>query len=439
MGFVLIAVAMSAMWLRKGTWGALGAATFAIGAVGVHFFGGQARAVLATAPLHDVISRAADSEIEVGPSLAASSDGTLAVAWVALMGGRDDGGRYVAARVSAPNGGALARAVRVTTASGDARVSDATVVPLAGDPHAFLVTWLSARTGEAGEVYCARLSPTAVTPAVRVATDVRGHVRTTTTPEGAVLIFTPGARGGLTLSTTHDGATFTHRDVLAPEAAEPSEDAGSEMPEMPEMIVSGCSDEHHALALTVDVKRGVRASDIPIDPEGPVQTTDVSAPSEHVARDAPTCFITGQEAFVVYGVAEKSREDAEVAIADSLIFARSRDNGHTFSARVTYRPSSRLLHPAFLHAAGSFTMLAVMGGGIGDAHASASVIMLNADGRSQNGLTRTVLAPLTLVASRDAAGYMGDTLGLAVVGGVTWAAVVDNASGESHVALVHVL
>jgi hypothetical protein len=180
-------------------------------------------------------------------------------------------------------------------------------------------------------------------------------------------------------------------------------------------------------------------SDIPIDPEGPIQTTDVSSPSEHVARDAPTCFIAGQEAFVVYGVAEKAREDAEVAIADSLIFARSRDSGHTFWSRVTYRPSSRLLHPAFLHAAGSFTMLAVMGGGIGDAHASASVIMLNADGRSQNGLTRTALAPLTLVASRDAAGYMGDTLGLAVVGGVTWAAVVDNASGESHVALVHVL
>ncbi len=428
---------MSGAWLRKGTWVATGAVVFAVGAVGIHFLGGRARAVLANAPAHDVISRAADSEIEVGPSLAASTDGTLAVVWTSLMGGRDDGGRYVMARISAPNAGALMPALRVATASGEARVSDASVVPLAGDPHAFLVTWLSARTGQPGEVYSARVSPSGVAPAVRVATDVRGHVRTTTTPEGAVLVFTPGPRGsGLTLSTTHDGASFASREITPPGVVEASADAGSDVPEA---ILGACSDDHHALAMTIDAKRGVMVSDIPIDPEGPVTTTEVSGPSEHVARDAPTCFIAGQEAFVVYGITEKVREDAEIALADSLVFTRSRNNGHTFWSRVTYRPSSRLLHPAFLHGAGSFTMLAVMGGGIGDAHASASIIMLNADGRSQNGLTRTVVAPLTMVASRDAAGYMGDTLGLAVVGGVTWAAVVDNASGESHVALVHVL
>jgi hypothetical protein len=49
------------------------------------------------------------------------------------------------------------------------------------------------------------------------------------------------------------------------------------------------------------------------------------------------------------------------------------------------------------------------------------------------------MSPVTMVVNQDAAGYMGDTLGLALVGGVTWAAVVDNASGESHVALVRVL
>ena len=45
----------------------------------------------------------------------------------------------------------------------------------------------------------------------------------------------------------------------------------------------------------------------------------------------------------------------------------------------------------------------------------------------------------TIVRPRDAAGFMGDSLGLADVSGVTWTAVVDNASGESHVALASVL
>jgi hypothetical protein len=44
-----------------------------------------------------------------------------------------------------------------------------------------------------------------------------------------------------------------------------------------------------------------------------------------------------------------------------------------------------------------------------------------------------------MVQSRDAAGYMGESLGLVTVSDMTWAAVVDNSSGESHVALLHVL
>ena len=62
-----------------------------------------------------------------------------------------------------------------------------------------------------------------------------------------------------------------------------------------------------------------------------------------------------------------------------------------------------------------------------------------ADGRTQSGLTRTVIAPLTMVLTHDVAGFMGDSLGLADSQGVTWAAVVDNAAGEAHVALVRVL
>jgi hypothetical protein len=80
----------------------------------------------------------------------------------------------------------------------------------------------------------------------------------------------------------------------------------------------------------------------------------------------------------------------------------------------------------------------VLGGAIGDAHASASVIVLSADGRSQNGLTRTAVSPVTLVVSPEAGGAMGDSLGLVEVSGAPWAAVADNASGESHVALVRV-
>lgn len=419
---------MSGAWTRKGTWALAAFVAFALGALALRLFVRESHAVLANAPAHDVVSRARDSEMEVSPSLAVSTDGTLAVAWIAMMGGRDDGGRYVGARVSAPSTGALGPLMRVAHAK--ARVSDAAVVPLSPDAHAFVVTWLDAEAGEAGDVYCARLSSTGATPAVRVASGVRGHVRTTSTPDGTVLVFTPGPNGtGVAVWSTRDGQTFTNREVVPPT---PSAPAG-------EQLLGVCGDDRHALVTFIDPKRGVMVSEIPLDPEGPVSTTEVAAPGERIAQEAPTCFVAGQEAFVVYGVSEKPRDDAESALEDSLVFARSKDDARTFWARVTYRPSSRLLHPAIVHGGAGFTMLAVMGGGLSDAHASTSVIVLSADGRSQNGLTRTVIAPVTLVVSPDAAGYMGDTLGLAVVSGVTWAAVVDNASGESHVALVRVL
>jgi hypothetical protein len=96
------------------------------------------------------------------------------------------------------------------------------------------------------------------------------------------------------------------------------------------------------------------------------------------------------------------------------------------------------LHPTLLHDDASFTLLGVMGGGAGDAHASVSVLTLSADGRMQNGLTRTVVSPVTLVASPEGAGYMGESLGVAQADGILWAAATDNASGECHVALVQV-
>ncbi len=427
---------MASAWTSKTSWAVTGALLLAIGAGAIQFASHEPRVVLASTPdaagPQEVVSRAGDSELEVSPTLAASRDGSIAVTWIAMMGGRDDGGRYVGARVSAPNAGRLSPLARVASAPPSMRVSDASVVAIGGDAHTFLVTWLSGPPDQPGDVYCARLTQAGAGAPVHVASGVRGHVRAVSTPEGAVMVFTPGAHGSVMLWTTRDGATFTSREVIAASATEQSE-----------VTLGVCGDDRHALVATIapapDHTR-VMVTDVPTNPEGPVQMTEVSTPSERVALDAPTCFVAGQEAFIVYGTTDKPRDDlGETAIDDSLVFARSKDDARTFWARVPYRPSSRMLHPSMLHGAGTFTLLAVMGGGIGDAHASTSLLILSADGRSQNGLTRTVVAPVTMVVNHDAAGYMGETFGLADVQGVTWAAVVDNASGESHVALVRVL
>ncbi len=413
---------MSGVALRKGTWTAAAVVVFAAGAAALAMIPHETHAVLANAPAHDVVSRAGDAEFEVSPSLAAGPDGTLAVVWVAMAGGHDDGGRYVGARVSQPKAGALGPLVRVTTATGNTRVSDATVVAMreADSSSAFLVTWLVAEPGHPGTVYSARITGDHVGSPVVVASNAT-RPRSASTASG--LVFVAYASDHLMLATTHDGATFTNRQVA----------------DSPGDLASVCGDDHTALVTATDAKLGVFAYVAPIDPEGPANKSEVSSPGDHVSRTAPTCFITGQEAFIVYGITDRVREDAETNIADSLVFARSRDGGRAFVTRVVYRPSSRLLTPTISHEAASFTLLAIMGSAAGDAHASASVVMLTADGRSQNGLTRTVISPVTMVTSRDGAGSMGESLGVVQVDGTTWSAVTDNASGESHIALVRVL
>lgn len=223
------------------------------------------------------------------------------------------------------------------------------------------------------------------------------------------------------IATSRDASTFALHD------------AGAAIPDLPLAV---CADDRMALAAWVDDAHGVHAERVPLDPEGPAVRVNVSNLGEHVATTSPACFVNGEDAFVVYGITDKPQEDAENALASSLVFAHSKDGASNFLIHTPYRPPTRMLHPTLLHDASSFTLLGVMGSGLNDAHSSASVIILGADGRMQNGLTQTIIAPVTMNVARDAAGYMGESLGLAVAGNVTWTAVVDNATGESHVALV---
>ncbi len=414
---MVIAGLMSGVWLRKGTWTGVAVAVFAAGVVVVRVVPGEPRTALAEPPTHEVVSRAADSEIEVSPSLASQRDGTLAVAWIATAGGRDGVGRYVGARVSEPGAGKLGALLRLR---GDLPVSDVTVVPV-GD--AFAVVW---RGGD--NVYSARIArgETAGEPKkIATGTSPSTRVRAAVAPNGNVVVAI-SSNDKLRFATSRDATAFVLRD------------AGDAIGDHP---LAACADNHIALAAWVDESRGVHAERLPLDPEGPATRINVSNVGEHAAIAAPSCFIADEEAFVVYGVTDKAQaDDAENALASSLVFAHSKDAGHNFLIHTPYRPPTRMMLPTLLHDASSFTLLGVMGSGLGDAHASASVILLGADGRMQNGLTQTIIAPVTMNVARDAAGYMGESLGLATVPvagqTTTWTAVVDNQAGESHVALV---
>jgi hypothetical protein len=398
---------MSAL-LRKGTWVAIAAGVFVGGAVIVHTIPGEPRVAVANPPTHEVVSRAIDSEMETSPSLAAQKDGSLAIAWIAQTGGHEGAGRYVGVRVSAPSAGKLGPLFRVSGPSGE--VSHATIVSYGGE---FVLVFAS---GE--NVYSARVSREgAGTPEL-----VAAGKAPRASASGANLYVAMSDAKGVALATSKDGKTFAKKDLGG--------DATS--------FLAVCGDDHTAVVAASGDKR-VSTWAVSIDPDGPPSNSDVSMIGEHLARTSPACFVTGDEAFVVYALSDKPQDANENVIADSLVFVRSKDGGKNFLTRAPHRPSSRVYAPAIARGQGSFTLLGVMGAGPNDAHASASVIVLGADGRSQNGLTRTVIAPVTMATSPDAAGYMGDSFGLADVGGATWTAVVDNASGESHVALASVL
>ena len=393
----------------KGTWVAIAAGVFAGGAAIVHTLAVEPRIVVANPPTHEVVSRAIDSEMELSPSLAAQKDGSLAVAWIAQTGGREGGGRYVGVRVSESKAGKLGSLVRVLGPKG--QVSDATVVAY-GD--AFVVVFASGDS-----VYSARISRQGAEAPALVAAGAKAP-RASASGASLYVAFDDGK--GIALATSRDGKTFTKRDLGGEASA----------------LLAVCGDEHTAIVAASGDKR-VSSWEVPVDPEGPPSSSDVSLLGEHRARTLPACFVAGQEAFVVYALTDKPQDPNENTIADSFVFVHSKDGGKNFLTRAVYRPPSRVYAPTIARGQGSFTLLGVMGSGPNDAHASASVIVLGADGRSQNGLTRTVIAPVTMATSPDAAGFMGDSLGLADVGGATWTAVVDNASGESHVALASVL
>jgi hypothetical protein len=400
--------------MRKGTWAIVAVVTYAAGFAIVRASSGEPRAVLADPPTHDVVSRAHDSEIEVSATLAAQKDGALAVAWIATSGGRDGTGRYVGVRVSEPNAGALGPLIRLR---GDLPASDVSI--LAAPEGAFTCIW---RGGE--NVYSARIARDGAGPVNLVG---RGtHARAVVSPSGTIVLAI-ASREKLTVSTSHDGVAFTPHD------------GGAAIGDLP---LGVCADDHVALVAWVDLAgasgHGVHAERVALDSNAGAARVNVSNVGEHVAVDAPSCFIDGEDAFVVYGLRDKPQDDAESAVATSLVFAHSRDAANNFLIHTPYRPPTHVLHPTLLHDASSFTLLGVMGSGLGDAHASVSVIKLGADGRMQNGLTETVIAPVTMDVARDGAGYMGDSLGLAHAAGATWTAIVDNATGESHVALVRV-
>jgi hypothetical protein len=402
---------MSAL-LRKGTWVAIAAGVFAGGAALVHMLAVEPRIAVANPPTHEVISRAIDSEMEVSPSLAAQKDGSLAVAWIAQTGGREGAGRYVGVRVSEPGAGKLGALFRVSGPSGE--VSHATVVPYGGE---FALVFASGDS-----VYSAHVSRGGVSAPELVAAGKAPRAAAS----GANLYVALSDAKGIALATSRDGKTFAKKDL----GGEADSHAGT--------FLGVCGDEHTAIVVASGDKR-VSSWAVPVDPEGPPSNSDVSAIGEHLARTSPACFVTGEDAFVVYALTDKPQDQTENAITDALVFVHSRDGGKNFLMRVPHRPSSRVYAPTLSRGQGTFTLLGVMGSGANDAHASASVIVLGTDGRSQNGLTRTVIAPVTMATSPDAAGFMGDSFGLADVGGATWTAVVDNASGESHVALASVL
>jgi hypothetical protein len=407
--------------MRQTTWAAVAIAIFGAGAGVLHALPSTSAASSAPSTAiasNDVVSRAGDSESEVSASLASAADGSLAVAWIADSGGRDGGGRYVGVRVSEPNAGKLGPLRKITTPG--ERVSDDSVVALSGGD--FLVTWAAGKS-----VYSARVSRDGVSAPVLVASSA-SHPRAAVTPGGTVLVsfaFDEGAKKGLALAVSHDGKTFARRDVG------PSPDEGE--------LSAVCGDDQTALVVAAVEPRGVVVHRVALESDSPADTSTVSTIGEHVARQAPSCFVSPQEAFVVYGQTERPQDPGDSRIAETLVFVRSRDGARNFVTRAAHRTPSHLLLPTIVHREGAFTLLAVMGSGAGDAHASASVIVLGADGRSQTGLTRTVVAPMTMVAAPDAAGWLGDSLGLAIAGGVTWAAVPDNGGGEAHVALVRVL
>jgi hypothetical protein len=182
----------------------------------------------------------------------------------------------------------------------------------------------------------------------------------------------------------------------------------------------------------------LRASDDDGQSWTAIDPVSVSGAGEPVAFQDPTCVADGQNVWVSYGLSEEPfGRGASLPLLDAVRVARSADGGQSILSRtVALDPAAGQLFflPQLARATGQ-TLDMVYYAGQADMDPTGTFRHARStDGGSTWQPSETVHGPILFTGDRTTPVWLGDYMGLSVLGGAPHAAFVDNTSGFAHVA-----
>ncbi len=350
-----------------------------------------------------IISKSMESSSEIEPHMAATPKGDVAVAWMGMRGGKDGHEpTHIGARVSHDHGQTWGAIVRMDSPNHDV-AGDPTVTFFRGEPT---VTWLGSDA-----VYSARIGETPVVVALApklqrpVSTSGGDHLWV------AYALDSGSAKAGIGLASSADGRAFTKLNIA---------DVGV----LPTVCASGRTVVVAWINVTTaGIEVMVAASD---DYAQRFTRFIASGANEHVAAEAPSCIVDGDDVWIGYGASDAESHEAgnKSPLMDFAVVTHSPDGGKTTRDRANVRPGAKIMHPVLaLRPSGALDLVYLTGGVDGDKTGRAAAHRVVASGAAK--LPRTIHEPVIFASAMDDPAWAGDYFGVASTDKATLAALVD--------------
>jgi hypothetical protein len=372
------------------------------------------------------------SMIESEPHVSASSDGRVAVAWIAIQATGESQIGYAISK-----DGGLTFGAPALTAMPAGLVATDPVMAADATGNIYL-TWLGYTYSAGGYPSKMRLFVAkSAAGAAEFAAPVVAHAQTSDLYDKPWIVVTPNGTV-LVVHTASDQQSYSHtvvsRSTDGGATWTTTTMPGEQFRSLPSLCVTSSSRVYATfIDANVTDNIAVQAS----DDDGATWGTAFRANgSDAIGYDCPFCVAEGSDVWVTYALGAGSTDTSAFQQMKSLRVAHSTDSGKTFGQKVDAHDPA--VGPLFLHPAiardseGGIDV--VYYGGKKSADPTGGIYL----GRSTDGAATFAAAtplhtPIVFDLSRQDAGWLGDYIGVATQGAHLHVAYIDNTAQLAHV------
>ncbi|MGO8993439.1 MAG: sialidase family protein [Polyangiaceae bacterium] len=389
-----------------------------------------------------VLSQSLETAAQIEPSLAVTSDGKVAIAWMSAVGERSS---VIGLRFSS-DGGTTWGAVKKIS-SPDGRTASDPVIK-ADQNGVFYVAWRATGPDGTGgtpdsHIYVARSEASdagsSAGEVLGAPVDVTDHMRggarlarpsLAVTGTGAIVVawsYTSPLGDGIAVARSEDGKSWTKSIVI-------------ERIELRATLPFATASAHgnRVWVTYLDSEAGVRlrASEDGGATWSPARGATVSAPEDRkrIGVDTPVCVGDADDVAVAYGLVH----DANATALDTIVIAKSSDGGRTFDERRTLEGGSMsMMHPALAREPDGALDLAFYATGATPDTGALRWLHAERD-RSPLGPSKVARASFRFEPATEAHNWPGAYFGWEWQGGSLYAASIDNSGDMAHVAFTRI-